>query len=157
MNVEHLLNIFTSIDMNSGSVWDACANFIMHLYWHKKRLVSLGPKIEALPDHHFFKPGCLFKLSILYSSVGNQIERKRLLSHALKLWKERGDEFGVATTSRDLGDTNRRLQLYQEGTRLIKEALGTFERLKDTAGQAQCLFFLTTSLLEDQQLDAAHQ
>jgi tetratricopeptide (TPR) repeat protein len=92
VNVEHLLDVFTSIDANSVDVWDACAYFMRHLYWHKPRLVVLGPKIEGLPDDHPSKPQCLFQLSWLFDSVGNHVERKRLLVHALKLWRERGDE-----------------------------------------------------------------
>ena len=49
-NVEHLLEVFTSVDANSVDVWDACAYFMGHLYWHKRRLVVLRPKIEALSD-----------------------------------------------------------------------------------------------------------
>jgi len=52
VNVEHLLNVFTTIDTSSSNIWDTCVYFIRHLYWHKKRLVSLGPKIEGLPDDH---------------------------------------------------------------------------------------------------------
>ena len=35
VNVEHLLEVFTTIDPNSGSVWGACVNFMQHLFWHK--------------------------------------------------------------------------------------------------------------------------
>ena len=56
MNVEHLLDVFTSIDENSVDVWDVCGYLMEHLYWHKKRLVVLGPKVEALPDDHRSKP-----------------------------------------------------------------------------------------------------
>ena len=52
INVEHLLDVFTMIDANSQSVWDACAKFMAQLHWHKSRLVTLGPKIEVLPDDH---------------------------------------------------------------------------------------------------------
>ena len=48
VNVEHLLDVFTTIDENSNGVWEACINFIAHLYWHKTRLVILKPKIEGL-------------------------------------------------------------------------------------------------------------
>ena len=48
VNVEHLLDIFTTIEADSENVWDACANFLRHLYWHKKRLTVLSPKIEGL-------------------------------------------------------------------------------------------------------------
>jgi hypothetical protein len=76
VNVEHLLDVFTTIDANSDSVWDACANFMQHLYWHKKRLVILKPKIEGLPDDHPSKPnacfmsshGCLTQLEIGWSA-----------------------------------------------------------------------------------------
>jgi len=41
VNVEHLLDVFTTIDVTSGSVWGACADFMNHLVWHKPRLVML--------------------------------------------------------------------------------------------------------------------
>jgi hypothetical protein len=50
VNVEHLLDVFTTIDENSDDVWVACAGFMEHLYWHKKRLTILKPKIEGLPE-----------------------------------------------------------------------------------------------------------
>ena len=81
VNIEHLLDVFTSIDANSGDVWNACAYFMNHLYWHKKRLVVLGPKIERLADDHHLKPVCLFQLSQLFRSIGKHVERKRLLVH----------------------------------------------------------------------------
>ena len=90
VNVEHLLDVFTSIDAESDVIWDTCANFMGHLYWHKERLVGLGPKIEGLRDDHPSKPRCLVELSRLSESVGNQMERKQLLAHALKLYREGG-------------------------------------------------------------------
>jgi len=65
VNAEQLLDTFTSIDANSDRVWDACVDFIGHLYWHKPRLTVLGPKIEGLPDDHRSKPEHLFELSSL--------------------------------------------------------------------------------------------
>ena len=74
VNVEHLLDVFTSIDADSVGAWDAYAHFMNHLYWHKIRLVALGPKIEGLPDDHRSKPRCLFQLSQLFQVVGNHTE-----------------------------------------------------------------------------------
>ena len=113
VNVEHLLNVFTSVDGNSVEVWDSCAHFMDHLRWHKPRLVGLGPKIEGLPDDHSSKPECLFWLSLLFSSVGNHVEENRLLVRALKSWRERGDDFKVAHTSRFISNADRRLGLYK--------------------------------------------
>ena len=90
VNVEHLLDVFTTIDSNSNDVWDVCYHFTEHLFWHKQRLVMLGPKIEALPDDHHSKPKCLFELSRLFGAIGNHIEHKQLLLHILKLRRERG-------------------------------------------------------------------
>ena len=155
VNVEHLLDIFISIDMNLDSLWDACIKFMVHLYWHKRRLISLGPKIEGLPDDHYFKPDCLLRLSLLSQSIGNQVERKQLLSHTLRLRRERKDYSEVAATLRNLSDANCQLGLYKEGIQMAKEALKTCEWLRDIPGQALCLFHVAASLQQDQQLDAA--
>ena len=157
VNVEHLLDIFTSIDANSVDVWDACACFMNHLYWHKPRLVALRPKIEGLPDDHSAKPECLFRLSELFDSVGNHMKGKRLLIHTLKLWKERGDDWEVASTLRFISGADRWLDLYKEGIERAKEALEIYRRLDDTLGQAQALQQLTWLLYDDEQLDAAEE
>jgi len=45
------------------------ANFIEHLFWHKKRLTVPKVKIEGLSENRRFKPGCLFELSRLFYSL----------------------------------------------------------------------------------------
>jgi tetratricopeptide (TPR) repeat protein len=155
VNVEHLLDVFTSIDANSDNIWDACAYFMRHLYWHKRRLVVLGPKLEGLPDNHPFKPECLFQLSRLFGSVGNASEYRRLLAHTLKLWRERGDDFQVAQTLTFLAGTNREQFLFKEGIQQANEALSICERLNHAVGQAICLQVLADLLQVDKQLDAA--
>ena len=157
VNVEHLLDVFTSVDANSEDVWDTCGKFMNHLYWHKPRLVMLGSKIEALPDNHPSKARCLRDLSWLLDSVGNRVDRKRILTHTLKLWRDRGDDCQVAVTLDDLSDANRDMGLYEEGIQQSKEALGIFERLGNTAKQAECLIDLGRSLNDDKQLDAAEE
>jgi len=155
VNVEHLLDIFTSIDAESDDIWDTCASFMEHLYWYKKRLVVLGPKIEELQDDHPFKPRCLIELSRLFDSVGNQMRRKQLLTRALKLYRERGDDKQVSEILGFLSDTNRLLDLRKEGMQQAKEALEIHERRGDVAGRARCLTTLAWLLCGDGQLDAA--
>ena len=157
VNVEHLLDVFTTIDRNSKAVWDACARFMVQLCWHKSRPVILGPKIEALPDDHPSKVECLMKLSRLFLSAGNLAERKRLLIRALDLWRERGDDFRAAQTLRNLSDINQRMGLYEEGTRQAEEASAIFERLGVAVEQAECLVNLAWLLLRKKQLDAAEE
>ena len=157
VNVEHLLDIFTSIDANSDDVWEACDNFMNHLTWHKQRLIILGPKIEGLPDNHPSKPRCVFLLSLLSHSVGNRAERKRLLTHTLKLGREREDDYWVARALGHLASVNREMGLHEEGIRLAREASGIHERLGDTVEQAWCLNDLAWSLYQTGQLDAAEE
>jgi len=157
VNVEHLLDVFTAIDSDLDNVWVACANFMEHLRWHKKRLTTLQPKIEGLPDDHDSKPVCLSQLAWLFSSPGNYVERKRLQTHALKLWRERGSDSDVAQMLMHLSNTNRLIGLPKEGIKQAKEALETYERLGDTVGQAKCLDRLALSLCDDNQLDAAEE
>jgi len=157
VNVEHLLDVLTSIGQNSADVWDTCANFIAYLYWHKPRLVTLGPKVEGLPDDHPSKPECLSELSRSFALVGNHVERKRLLIHALKLRRERGDNFQVAETLLFLSNANRMLGLPKEGIPQVKEALEIYEQFDNKSGQAKTLQRLASLLYEDGQLDAAEE
>ena len=155
VNVEHLLDVFTSIDSESDEVWDACDHFMSHLYWHKPRQTVLRAKIESLPDVHPSKPGHLFRLSRLFASVGNPVEQKRLLIHTLKLERARQNGDRVARTLMDLSDANRMLGLLEEGIQQVKEALGIYERSGHTTGQTKCLNDLARLLFDDKQLDAA--
>jgi len=157
VNVEHLLDVFTMVDAGSRDVWDACANFIEHLHWHKPQLVMLGPRIEALPDDHPSKAQCLDNLSRLFHAVGNWAEHKRILTYALNLWRERGDDYQVAHKLSDLSEANRLMNLFEEGIRQARESSEIFEQLGDTAKQAECLINLAYVLSEDKQVDAAEE
>jgi tetratricopeptide (TPR) repeat protein len=157
VNVEHLLDVFTSIDANSCNIWDACANFMRHLYWYKPRLVVLEPNLEGLSDNHPSKPKCLFHLSHLFCSIGNHAGYKRLLTRTLKLWREWGDDSNVAITLRFLAYANWRLLLLEEGILQAKELLEISERLNDVSGQARSLQQLARLLWCNNQLDAAEE
>ena len=90
VNVEHLLDALTSVDVNSHEAWEACANFTNHIYLHKPQPTVLRQKMEGLPDNHLSKLGCLVELTKLFHSVGNHVERKRLLNHVLELQRGGG-------------------------------------------------------------------
>ena len=157
VNVEHLLDVYTSADPESDNIWAGCNYFMEHLYWHKQRKTVLGPKIEQLPDDHREKPGCLYELSRLFQLVGDYVEQKRLLSHALKLWKEWGNDDLAACSLVFLSSANRLLGLYEEGIQQAKEALGVFERFGFIKEQGDCLIGLAQLLLDSGQLDAAEE
>ena len=157
LNTEHLLNIFTSVDANTGQVWDACASFIEHLRWHKPRPTVLAQKIEDLPDDHQHKTRCFLALTKLLDSFGNHIGRKRLLDHALKFKREAEDEKGVARILRNLSDVNRMLGNHKEGIHQAREALGIYQRLGTIMEQTRCSYYLASSLQADKQLDAAKE
>ena len=154
-NVEHLLDVSTSLDLVGDDTWEACRHFMDHLYWHKPRETMLGLRIEALPDDHRYKPECLSQLSRLFGQVGNYLEQKRLLTRALGLKRQTGDDSWFAHTLQQLSDANRNLNRYEEGIEQAEEALGIFERIGDMAGQQQCLSRLAWLFLEDWQVDAA--
>ena len=155
VNVEHLLDAFTSANPSAGDIWDVCYHFMIHLYWHKPRPTTLGSKIEALPDDHPSKPKCFLELSALLARVGHYAEQKRLLIYTLELERRRGNDPWVAVTLRTLSDVNRILRLQGEGIRQVKEALEIFERIGDIKEQALCLYHLAHLLFDDKQLDAA--
>ena len=154
-NVEHLLDVFTSVDSNTGDVWDACYHFMDHLYWHKPRQTTLTSKVEALPDDHDDKPNCLTQLSRLFGRIGNYAEQKRVLAHTLGLERRRGNDSWVAYTLSQLSYANRSLHLYKEGILQAKEALQIYKRIGDTIGQITCLKDLASLFFQDDQLDAA--
>jgi tetratricopeptide (TPR) repeat protein len=158
LNAEHLINVFLSANPNSEDIWDGCGGFMRHLHWYKPRQTILGPKIEQLPDGHRRKPGSLSELSGLFREVGNYGEEKRLLTYALKLWRERnGSDYWVARTLQRLAEANWSLDLLGEGIQQAKEASGIFERLGDAEEQAECLSSLGSLFLADKQLDAAEE
>ena len=157
VNVEHLLNIFTSIDAESEVVWNACDNFLAHLYWYKRRFTVLQPKIEGLPDSHHFKSRCLIQLSRLSQSVGNHAGQKRLLTQCLKIRREQKGDLEVASLLRRLSRANSQLGLYAEGIQQVEEAVGVYERFGDTVGQAKCWNVLSVLLRQDNQPEAAEE
>ena len=157
INIEHLLDFFTTVDANSVDIWEACTNFMTHLVWHKHRLTILKPKVEGLPDDHISKPRCLFELSRLSDTVGRQAERKQLLTQALKLVRESGNDHYTAQILRHLSDTSRRMGFPQEGVQLAKEAVEIYERLGGTVELAWCLKYLALLLCSARQLDAAEE
>ena len=138
-------------------MWDACARFMAQLYWHKPRLVTLGPKIEALSDNHPSKAQCLCNLSVLFTSVGNVVEQKRLLNHALKLWRGQGDDSNAAQALSHLSDANQRMGLYEEGIKQAEEASRVFEWLGHPVHQAESLVKLAWLLLRKERLDEAEE
>ena len=154
VNIEHLLDVFTSDNTGSDNVWDACIYFMDHLRWHKPRPVVLGSKIEGLPDDHPYKPECLRTLSLLSA---NHVRVKQLLGHALKLWRERGNDRMATGTLMLLSGINQRLGLHEDGISQAKGALELYEPSHDVLGQVQCLQYLTWMLCEGKQLDAAKE
>ena len=130
---------------------------MQHLYWHKRRLIVLGSKIEVLPDDHRFKPACLFLHSRLLHMVGNCVECKRLLTYALILWRERGDHNRVAQMLYHLSDANRLMGLPKEGIQQAKGALEIYELLGGTVQRAECLITLGLLFRSDNQLGAAEE
>ena len=157
VNVEHLLDVFTTIDATSDGVWGVCADFMKHLFWHKPRLVMLGPKMEALPDDHPSKLECLFQLSRLFQRVGNHTERKRLLNHTLKLSQERGDDNQLPRILMHLSRVHLAMRLHEEGIQQAREASEISGRLGDTVEQARCLVELAWLLHHDREPDAAEE
>ena len=154
VNVERLLEVFTSTDANSDDVWDACCRFMDHLRWHKPRLTALEPKIRELPDDHLLKPQCLFGLSQLFESVGNYQESRSLQLLTLELWRMRGRDSEVAEIVLTLSETSRKLDLYQEGAHQARESCEMFRQPGSATGEERPLRQLAP-LYSDNQLELA--
>ena len=157
VNVEHLLDVFTSIDGDSDDSWFTSIDFMQHLFWHKPRQTVLRSKIEQLSDDRDPKPKCLLDLARLFETVGNPTESKRLITHTLKLGRERGEDELVAETLPCLSIANLTLGLYKEGIQQAREALEMYERLGNTTRQPNCSLILADLLRRDKQLDEAEE
>jgi tetratricopeptide (TPR) repeat protein len=155
VNVEHLLDVFTSVGADSDDVWKACADFMRHIFWHKKRLIVLRPQIENLPDDHPSKPECVFELSQLFRSLGNHIVNKQLLIHALRLYRQREDRYRIAQMLMFLAYVNQSLSMYGEGILQAKEASEICERFNITSLQGHSFRCLAWLLRDDNQFEAA--
>jgi tetratricopeptide (TPR) repeat protein len=155
VNVEHLLDVFTSINPNSSEVWDAAFHFVDHLGWFKPRQTVLGPKMEGLPDNDTSKPKCLFRLSQLFTRIGNYGEGRRVFTDALRLERQRGNDPKVAEILVELTVANWMLGRHREGIQRAEEALEIQERLGDTTGRAVSLGCLAAVLYHANQLDAS--
>jgi tetratricopeptide (TPR) repeat protein len=154
VNIEYLLDVFTSINQTGADNWDACFHFLDHLAWHKPRPTILKSRIEALTDDHPSKPACLIRLSWLFQQMGNHVEQKRLLTRILELGRQRGNDAQVARALQYLSDVNQFLNPH-EGIQQAEEALAIFEQINDTEEQARTLAFLAWLLFDEKNLDAA--
>jgi len=110
-NVEHLLDVFTTINPNSDSVWVACHHFIKLLHWRKPRPTILVSKIEDLPGDHPSKQQCLSEVLQLFCSIGYLPESRWLLFCMLELYGEQGDDLQVTRVLGRLSRGGRRLEV----------------------------------------------
>ena len=152
VNAECLLHTFTSINRNSKCLWDASFKLMSRLFRHK-------PQPVTLEGHPSINAQRLYDLSQLFDSIGNLAECKRLLGHALNLWREHGDDYRYQTARalRTLAETNRKMGFRREGIPQAREASQMFERLGNTVRQARSLITLAWLLLYDNQPDAAEE
>ena len=111
VNVEHLLDIFTTIDPNSDSVWVACCDFIKHLHWHKPRPTALVSKIEGLLGDHPSEQKHLSEFMQLFCLIGHLPESRWLLFRMLELYGEQGTDLQVARVLERLSRGGRRLEV----------------------------------------------
>jgi hypothetical protein len=115
-----------------------------HLYWHKKRLTILGPKIEGLPDDHSSKPGCLFELARLFDEVGNPGGVQTSPHSHLKTLEGAGERpYGCSDIEVPIRCKSAAGSL-RGRDRTGKEAMEIYERLGDTSMQVECLIKLAS-------------
>ena len=157
INVEHLLDVFTTIEGSSDEVWQACNHFLQHLYYHKKRFTILKAKIEGIPDGCSHKLGCWYQLAYLAFIVGNTVEAERLVTHALTSWRKQASDDQVAELLELLSMMSHGMGLHEERMGQAKEALEIYERLGDTKRLVGCLTTIANLFREEKKLDAAEE
>ena len=157
IHIEHLLDVFTTVEKSSNEVWDVCGHFLHLLVCHKQRFTILKAKVEGIPDGCGPRFRCWCILAHLVFVVGNSVEAKRLATHALRNWRGEGSDHQVFDMLGLLSITNKRMGLYEEGMGYAKEALAICERLGDTREQANCLTAIAALFRADEKLDAAEE
>lgn len=132
MNVEYLIDVFTTINSKPGGVCDACTDFMKYLSIStnygsscqdgrlKYSQISIPPSQNA----------CSRRLEIA--------EPGRLLTHASKLSRERADDHKLARTLRQLSDMHSRVRLFKGDVPRAGGASEIYEWLSDTVQQAAC-------------------
>ena len=105
----------------------------------------IPPSQDACSSSH----GCFDPLEITWS--------KRLLTHTLKLNRERGDDRSAAHSLRHLCDANRGIGLCEEGIKQVEEASAIFKRLGNRLGEARCLMDLGPLFYSNHRFDAAEE
>ena len=138
----------------SDDVWTSCGQFLHHLCWHKSRPAILGPKIESIPDSYLGKPKRPSSLVDLVHALENIQEAKRFRILGLELLKNE-DDFGVSYALLDLAKATSMLGEIKGGIAQAKEASVVFTSLKDLYWQRRCYLYLTSLLLDDDQLQEA--
>ena len=157
MNIEHLLDAFTSANEVSDGVWDVCGHFLRHILVYKPRPVVLALKCEELPDDHPSKPECLFWFGKLVISLGKFAEGRRIATRALGLWRERKNDYGVARTLEFLCEASCLVGFHKEGIQYAKEAREIYARLGDVMGLFRSICSLAMTLCSDGDLAAAEE
>ena len=75
----------------------------------------------------------------LFDEVRNQVDRKRLLTYALGLWRDRGNNLRVAQVLMSLSDANLLTGVYEEGMGQAREAADISKRLDNTKREPDTL------------------
>ena len=159
VNVEHLLDVFTTIDPNSDTVWHACIGFVNHLCWHKKRPTMLTPKVEALPDDHQWKPIVMIHLAVLTQLAGNFVKCAQLFGRVVELPEGPRNSWDPSVTQlfQFLSSTPEPKRQHKEEIKWAKELLETCEQFSDGMEHGDVLMMLASLLMSDDQLDAAEE
>ena len=79
----------------------------------------------------------LSNLAILYMDLDETERAKQLFEETMKLDKERGDEWGVAVTSLNLGVARLELEEVQPAAGMLKDSVQSFVKLGDLDGVAE--------------------
>ena len=118
---------------------------------------NVGAKYRGTPGFPSFKATVIVPALRVVFEAGGYAVSKRLTAHAIKLWGDQGNLRLVAVTFSSLSDTNRLLDLFEEGIQLAKEALKISQQVKDTVLQTTSFSVLAPLFLRDNQVVAAEE
>jgi tetratricopeptide (TPR) repeat protein len=140
-NVEKLIAYDLAGSEDSVDAYRACADFLVHLFWHRPRHTTLKAMVLDTPEESSLavpKAACLQIFGWIATDMGNHAEATELLAAARSVSLSHGERWRGTQCSVNLAEINRSLENLLDAEEQFTEASTSFRDLQDLYGEARC-------------------